>query len=133
MPVIFPDIEKTLVSFLNTELAAIDDQIANNVRIATKKAEPGINQPDKEVVLVGAYNQTIQKPLRAATVTVDVYATDYGTASELSLLIAALIVECIGDPIKRAIVSLGPVRMTDESPLEKRSMTVELTVKGSEL
>ena len=133
MAVIYPDVEKIIVSFLKAELDSISDPLAADVRVATKKAAPDEVQPAKQVVIVGSYNNTLDGPLRAASLVVDVYATDYETASSLALLVAAVIVECIGDPIKRAVVVVGPVRLTDETPDEKRSLSVDLTVKGSTL
>lgn len=133
MAIIYPDIEKIVVSFLKNELDSLSDPLAADVRVATKKAAPDEVQPAKQVVIVGSYNSTLDGPLKAASLVVDVYAADYETASSLALLVAALIVECIGDPIKRAVVVVGPVRLTDETPDEKRSLSVDLTVKGSTL
>jgi hypothetical protein len=131
--IIYPDIEKIIVAFLKAELDSLSDPLAANVRVATKKAAPDLDQPAKQVVVVGAYDGTLDGPLRSANLVLDVYAADYDTASSLALLVAALIVQCIGDPIKRAVVTVGPVRLTDETPEEKRSISVDLTVKGSHL
>lgn len=133
MPVIYPDIEPILVSFLQTELGSLSDPLGQDVRVATKKAAPDEVQPAKQIVIVASYNTTLDGPIRAASAAIDVYAEDYETASSLALLTAALIVECVGDPIKRAIVTVGPVRLTDETPDEKRSISVDLTVKGQTL
>jgi hypothetical protein len=131
--IIYPDIEKIVVSFLKNELDSLPDPLAADVRVATKKAAPDEVQPAKQVVIVGSYNSTLDGPLKAASLVIDIYAADYETASSLALLVAALIVDCIGDPIKRAVVVVGPIRLTDETPDEKRSLSVDLTVKGSTL
>lgn len=133
MAIIYPDIEKIVVSFLKNELDSLPDPLAADVRVATKKAAPDEVQPAKQVVIVGSYNSTLDGPLKAASLVIDIYAADYETASSLALLVAALIVDCIGDPIKRAVVVVGPIRLTDETPDEKRSLSVDLTVKGSTL
>lgn len=132
MAVIFPDIEMILVSFLTGALADITEPIAANVRVGTKKLPPEMNA-SKEVVLIGSYNDTLDQVRRSATVTVDVYADSYEVASELALLVAALVTLCNENGVKRSIVSLGPVRQSNDGPQEKRSMSVDLIVKGSSL
>ena len=133
MDILFPDIEKVLVSYLSERLAALDLPEASNVRVATKKAPADATQPEKDVVITGNYSGNLDQIRASATVTIDVYATDYETASNLGLLVSALVVNIPSDPIKRAVVTLGPVRLADESPLEKRSISVDLVVKGSPL
>ena len=131
--IIFPDVEPILVAHLTDALAEIGTPLATSVRVATKKADAAATQPAKQVVLTGGYTSQIETMIKAATVTVDVYANEYQTASELALLIGAIIVNVPKDQIKRAVVTLGPVRLSDEAPQEKRSMTVDLTVKGAAL
>lgn len=130
MTVIFPDIEPVIVEFLTNSLATATDL---NVRVGTKKLPPNSTIPDAEVVVVGNYTGTVDIVRQEATLTIDVYSPQYATASEIGLLVGALIVQIPGEYIKRAVVTLGPVRLTDESPLEKRSLTVDLIVKGSTL
>lgn len=130
MAVIFPDIEPLIVEFLNESLATAT---ALEVRVGTKKLPPEATIPDAEVVIVGNYSGTLDAVRQEATLTVDVYSRDYATASDIGLLVGALIVQIPGEHIKRAVVTLGPVRLTDESPLEKRSLSVDLVVKGSTL
>jgi len=128
--VIFPDIEPLIVEFLNESLATAT---ALEVRVGTKKLPPEATVPDAEVVVVGNYSGTLDVIRQEATLTIDVYSADYATASDIGLLVGALIVQIPGEHIKRAVVTLGPVRLTDESPLEKRSLSVDLVVKGSTL
>ena len=130
MAVIFPDIEPLIVEFLNESLATAT---ALEVRVGTKKLPPEATVPDAEVVIVGNYSGTLDAIRQEATLTIDVYSASYQTASEIGLLVGALIVQIPGEHIKRAIVNIGPVRLTDESPLEKRSLSVDLVVKGSTL
>lgn len=133
MTILFPDIEKVLVSSLIDSLAGITDALAEEVRVGTIKTQPGLTQPAKEVVITASYNATSQAMIRSATATIEVFANDYETASSLALLIAALVCNAPGDSIKRAVVTLGPLRLAEASTQEARSMSVDLTVKGADL
>jgi hypothetical protein len=133
MAVIFPDVEVTLVTYLNSALVGIGSTLANNVRVATKKAQPDETQPAKQIVVTAAYNGEVNYVTKIASVTLEVYATDYGTASNLGLLVESLIRGSTGDQIKRVTVRLGPVRQLEESDYEKRSIDAEIIVKGSDL
>lgn len=133
MAVIFPDIEKTLVAYLVAALAANGSSTAQNVRVGTKKTQPDETAPAKEVVVTAAYNAEQDYVLKTASVTLEVYANDYATANTLSLLVEALIRGCTGDEIKKAEVRMGPVRIGEEGPQEKRYLDVGLTVKGTNL
>lgn len=130
MAVIFPDIEKTLVGYLTTVLP---EHGANDVRVATKKAQPDEAQPTKEVVITAAYNAEQNYVLKSASVTIEVYADTYANANALSLLVEALIRGCVGNQIKMAEVRVGPVRIGEEGTQEKRYLDVGLMVKGTEL
>lgn len=130
MAVIFPDIEKTLVAYFNTALPA--NGMAD-VRVATKKAQPDEAQPEKEIVLTVAYNAEENFVMRTASATIEIYAADYATANELALLVDALVRDCTGTEIKLAEVRLGPVRIGEEGPYEKRYLDVRLVVKGTNL
>lgn len=127
--VIFPDIEKTLVSYFNTALAAH----TSGVRVGTIKAKPDDEQPEKELVITVAYGSEDNYVVKTATVTLEVYARTYEDANTLALLIESLVRGCTGEEIKRAEVRLGPVRLGDEADYEKRFIDVELIVKGTTL
>ena len=127
MAVIFPDIEATLVSYFNTALAG------QGVRVGTKKAQPGEGPYAKELVIIAAYNDEVQYVTKRATLTLDVFADDYANASSLGLLVESLIRGSVGQEIKRVTVRLGPVRTTEEGQQERRSIDVELIVKGSDV
>jgi hypothetical protein len=126
MPILYPDIEQTLVSYFNT---ALDGE---NVRVATKHSPPGQTTPAKQLVITVSYgSETGQRVTKDATATLEVYADTYAGASSLGLLVEALVRDCVGDQIKRAEVRLGPVRTTEVSGQEKRSLDVALVVKGA--
>jgi hypothetical protein len=102
------------------------------VRVGTKKAQPDDPQPAKEVVVTGAYNNEVNYVLKNASVTLEVFANDYETANLLGLLVESLIRGCVGDEIKMAEVRLGPVRVGEDGPQEKRYLDVGLVVKGTD-
>lgn len=126
MPILYPDIEQTLVSYFN---GALDGE---NVRVATKHSPPGQSTPAKQLVITVSYgSETGQRVTKDATATLEVYADTYAGASSLGLLVEALVRDCVGEEIKRAEVRLGPVRTTEVSGQEKRSLDVALVVKGA--
>lgn len=133
MTILFPDIEKIIVEFLAQRLPEISDPVTDDVRVGTIKTPPGDAQPEKQVVVTANYTGTGQVMVRDSTATLEVYANDYSTASSLGLLVAAIIVGIPGDHVKSAIVTLGPVRTTEESPAEKRTISVDMMVKGFEI
>lgn len=131
---IFPDIEKTLVAYFSQALQNTNTELAEDVRVATKHSQPDENTPSKQLVINAAYNaDTLDRVTKLASVTLEVYADDYATASSLAFLIEALARECTGDEIKRVEVRLGPVRTGEETQQERRSLDLEVTVKGTDL
>jgi hypothetical protein len=128
MAVQFPDIEKTVVSYLNT---ALSGSTYAGTRVATKKALPDEVQPAQQIVVTVAYNGEENFVLKRASLTLDVWADDYATASGLALWVEAKIRDLAGNPVKQVIVRLGPVRGSDESRQEHRMLDVELLVKGT--
>lgn len=131
---IFPDIEKVLVAYFKQALDDYGTELASNVRVATKYSQPDEDTPAKQVVIVGAYNnETNARVTRTGSVTIDVYADDYATASELALLVEALVRNCMGNEIKMAEVRLGPVRTTEQGMQERRSLDVGIVIKGNEI
>lgn len=128
MAVQFPDIEKTIVTFLNTQL---NSSAYAGTRVATKKALPDETQPTKQIVVTVAYNQEQNYVTKVATCVLDVWADDYATASGLALWVEAKIRDVVGDQVKKAEVILGPVRGADDSKQEHRMLDVQLLVKGT--
>ena len=125
MAVKFPDIEKTIVAYFKNALP-------NDVRVATLKAAPDKAGVNKQVVVTVAYNGTSELVLKEASVTVDVWANDYATASDLALTVDALVPGLATDPIKKAEVAVGPSRIA-ETVGEHRALDVQVIVKGSPL
>lgn len=133
MTITYPDIEVLIVDYLVTRLAALSDPVADDVRVGTIKTAPGSTQPAKEIVVTANYTSTSEVMIRNATATIEVYAAGYATASALGLLTSAIIIDITGLHIKKAEVTLGPVRTTEDSPAEKRSISVDFIVKGHSL
>jgi hypothetical protein len=128
---IFPDVEVVLVSYFKTALAALATPLSTGVRVATVKAQQDQSQPAKEIIINVSYNEEVEYVTRVASVTLEVYANSYGIASQLGLLTEALARECVGGVIKKAEVRLGPVRTSESSEQERRSLDIELVIKGS--
>lgn len=124
MAVLFPDVEIALITYLKSVLP-------NGVLVATKKPAADATQPVKQVIISAAYNGERDFVAKVVSLTVDVYADTYANANSLGLLVESKIRGCVGDPIKKATVLLGPVRTAEPSEMEKRSLDIELIVKGS--
>lgn len=124
MAVLFPDVEKTLITYLKSALPS-------GVLVATKKPAADATQPTKQVIINAAYNGEREFVTKFVSLTIDVYADTYANANALGLLVESKIRGCVGDPIKKATVLLGPVRTAEPSEMEKRSLDVELIVKGA--
>jgi hypothetical protein len=127
--VIFPDIEVSLVTYLKSALVGANEP---NVRVGTKKSQPDQTRPVEQVVVIASYDFEVEYVTKNATATIEVYANSYARANRLGLLVESLIRGAVGEEIKRVRVRLGPVRTTDESDQERRSIDVELVVKGSD-
>lgn len=126
MAIIFPDIEKTLVSYFSAHLSG--------VRVATKHSQPDEEQPAKELVITVTYGaQTTSKVTKDATLILEAFADTYADANDLGLLVESLVMDCVGDEIKMAEVRLGPSRTNEEGQQECRSLDVALIVKATDL
>lgn len=128
MAVLFPDIEKTVVSFIKGQLVG---SAYAGARVATKKNLPDEATPSMQVVVTVAYDAELSYVLKTASLTLDVYADDYATASGLALWLESKIRLLAGDPVKQVTVRLGPVRGADDTRQEVRMIDVELLVKGN--
>lgn len=134
MPIVFPDLDKLVIQYLDTALASLETSQAEDVTVTAKKTPSDISpRPSKEVVVVCQYGPTYDDVRRVGSAVIDVWCDDFATATELALLVAAVITQIPGDSIKRAVVALGPTRLSEEGPQERRSMTVDFIVKGIEL
>lgn len=128
MAVLFPDVEKTVVSFINAQLVG---STYAGTRVATKKNLPDETAPSKQIVVSVTYNGEQSFVLKTASLTLEVFADDYSTASGLALWLESKIRLLAGDPVKQVIVRLGPVRGSDDTRQEVRMLDVELLVKGT--
>lgn len=128
MAVIFPDIEPILVAHLKTELV---DAGYDDVYVATKRAQPDDEQ-SLQVIVNASYQGTVERVLREGSAVIEVFSTDYEDANQVALTVGAVLDSVVGDPIKMVEVSLGPVRLADDGPFERRSLSVDLMVKGTD-
>ena len=126
--VIYPDIEKILISYIKSTLNIIAGY--ETVYVSTvKSGKDNLN----EVIITGSYNTDITKVTRNASAVIDVYGQSYNEANTLSLLVDAIIREATVEGIKRVDVVVGPTRTAEASQSEKRSISIDLTVKGNDL
>jgi hypothetical protein len=128
MAVLFPDIEKTVVAFIKAQIVGT---AFASTRVATKKNFPDEIAPQTQIVVNVSYNEELNFVLKTASLTLEVFADDYATASSLGLWLESRIRLLAGDLVKQVIVRLGPVRMSDETRQEVRMIDVELLVKGT--
>jgi hypothetical protein len=124
--VIYPDIEKILVSYVKTTLNAIAGY--ENVKVSTIKST---DDKLSEVVITASYNSDINQVMRNASAVIDVYSDTYEKASTLSLLVDSIIREATVDGIKKVDVVLGPTRTAEASQSELRSLSVDFIVKAT--
>lgn len=123
----YPDIEKLLVAYFNTALGA------EEITVATKHSQPDEDNPAAQLVIQASYGRTITQVTREVNITLDVYADSYAEANRLALLVETLSKEAASGYIKYAEVRLGPVRTTEESEQERRSLDVLMILKGYDL
>jgi len=126
--VIYPDIDELLISYLQSTLLTITGY--ENVNIAPIKS---MNDTASEVIVTAAYNSDVSKVHRNASAVLEVYADTFEKANTLSLIVDALIREATVNGIKKVEVILGPVRTDEKSTLEKRSLSVDLVVKATQM
>lgn len=125
MAVIYADIEATLVAYLKTALP--------DVHIATKKVGPDKEQPEKQIVITVAWAGDKEQVLKYAGVVLDVYADNDIACTNLALLAEAHLREATVDAIKKVVIIAGPIRQTEDSNQEKRSISAEVTVQATSL
>lgn len=126
MTVIYPDIEKVLVAYLQDALGA-------GVHVATKKVAPDLEQPEYQVVLTATYGSEKTPVSRFAGVVLEVYADSYADASDLALTVEAELrgIPHSSGPIKALEILSGPTRLGEETEQEKRSLAAEVVVKAA--
>lgn len=126
--VIYPDIEELIISYLKDNLLTIAGY--ENVNIAPIKS---MSDTASEVIVTGSYQRDLSDVHRDASLLLEVYADTFEKANTLSLIVDALIRAATVNNIKKVEVVVGPVRLADASPLEKRSLSVDLVVKATQM
>lgn len=126
--VIYPDIDELLISYLKDTLLVITGY--ENVNIAPVKS---MNDNASEVIVTASYNRDISQVHRNASAVIEVYADTFEKANTLSLIVDALIREATVNGIKKVDVVVGPVRLAEASTSEKRSLSIDLVVKATQM
>lgn len=129
MAIIYPDIETVLVAHLS-------ESLGNGVRVGTIKTPADQPQPSNQVVVTVAYagDKEPSQVLKFAGVVLDIYADTYEDASGLALQAeAALRNAIVAGPIKFVEIIAGPIRVAEETSQQRRSISAEVTVKGTDL
>jgi hypothetical protein len=125
--VIYPDIEKIIVSYLSNALTNIGE---TDVKVRINKSK---DNDIKEVIITGSYTSEISPVHKTASIVVDIYCPTHEEANTLSLIVDSLIRGATVEGIKKVDVVLGPVRTAEASQSQKRSMSVDLVVQASNL
>lgn len=128
MAIIYSDLDATIIDYLKTNILSIPEW--TNVLIGIKKS---LNDDTTEIVVTSAYNTDITKVTRGATLVLEVYAPDFETANTLSLVVDSVIRDATVGDIKKVEVARGPIRLAEASSSEKRSLSVDLVVKATQL
>lgn len=126
--VIYPDIDELLITYLKDTLLVITGY--ENVNIAPIKS---MNDNASEVIVTASYNRDISQVHRNASAVIEVYADTFEKANTLSLIVDALIREATVNGIKKVDVVVGPVRLAEASTSEKRSLSIDLVVKATQM
>ena len=133
MATIYPDVEAILVEYLSEALEGRSETFTDDVWVSTNKLQSNAPEPDRQVIVTGSYGRELDVIRKEAIITLDIYTKDYEEANNLANMVAALMDGCTGSNIKYTEVTLGPVRIIEESLSEKRSISVDLIVKGNNL
>jgi hypothetical protein len=126
--VIYPDIEEIIINYFKDNLLTITGY--ENVNIAPIKS---MNDNASEVIITAAYNADISQVHRNASLVLEVYSDTFEKANTLALVVDALIREATVNEIKKVTVVVGPVRLTESSTSEKRSLSVDLVIKATQM
>jgi hypothetical protein len=125
--VTFPDVELVVTSYLRAALA----DYGSPVRVSTSyKGEP------LEVVVRRDGGPALDELREAARLGINVYATSPNdkAVSDLSRAVSAhLRAMPDGSPVLRAIQTSGPSPVAEGSGVQRRYLTFELYVRGSQL
>lgn len=125
-PVIFADIEAYLTDYLT---GMFPDYLEDPVTV--RNTVPDADPFPARLVVVRRDGGRREQHLEFPRLGVRVWAADDGTATDLALLTASLIVACPdGLPVVRAVQLSGPSALPEENGKSYRYMTFELTARG---
>lgn len=134
--VIHSDLEKYLTRYLRIALANVGTPLATGVFVSnqfpeTRRAKTVIVRDDS-----GPAGLVTKEPAVGVTVLAGDDPTDGQTATELALLVEALMWSCAGtepgNPVAAVLGSTGPSKVPDPTGQPRRYLTFELSVVGTE-
>ncbi|WP_420179686.1 hypothetical protein [Paenarthrobacter sp. TA1.8] len=133
--VIHSDLEEFLTGFIRRELEAIGSPLASDVFVSNEFPNPA--RPKSVIVRDdGGPDASIitAEPTVGVTVLTDEDPTEGETATNLALLVKAIVKGCArvepGNPVAAVLGFNGPYKVPDETGCPRRYMTAELSVAG---
>jgi hypothetical protein len=120
--VIFPDGEIELIDALKNAFSQIDETLTNNVFVSVKKASPQHTpQPTKQVIVRSDGGQTTDNgTLKNERFGINIYCTDYRTASQLSNVVEAILKSISTPTIKKVDIDLSATRVNYQNGEEEQ-------------
>ncbi len=127
--IIAPDLEDWLVDYLATSLAARPESYASGVSVSIHVP---VTMPARLVVVRRDGGPQLDRVFTLARVTFQVWAGTDADATDLALMVSALVVSSPnGSPVVRATAT-GPARLPPERDRAYRSLTAALTIRGTQ-
>lgn len=133
-PTIFPDVEKLLITRISDALAALTgNPLASGVTVSVKKPAADVKPYPSKIVAVRNDGGSDNEPgvIRRSRISVNVWANDYATASELARLIESILGAQIWGEIKWVETSLSFTRVDNDGPQEQRLGNFVIVTKAA--
>lgn len=133
VPVLYPDVETALVSYLRSALAARSEAYTTGVQVSNKVPS---TIPDRFVWVRDDGGPDDNQVVKASRVGVNVFGPRAGRdeAIDLANMVRALLKASPGSgPFVRADSFTGPVAVQDDSNRPRFYITCELHVRGTSL
>lgn len=120
----FEDVEIELVTYFS--------QIFPSSYVATKKAPADLaDVPSSQIILTVSPSAQKNPVLRYFGLVVEIYAQTYQEASDLGRMVEMYLRDATSTrSIQKVEIIAGPIRLGEESGVEKRSISADLTVRA---
>lgn len=132
--VIYDDVEFFLTGFLRRELGARPEPFCRDVFVSNDFSE---SIRDRAVIVRHDGGPDTGIVTAQAAVGITVLARDKSVASDLARMVAALVRGCArheqDNPVTAVLNLNGPFRVTDDTGLQRRYLTLTLGLAGREL